>query len=374
MRPVSDAFLRAVRGSHAMSARARVCAPGQTGTDPTGTVIPIFGGSVELDATADVRSTLDMTTDGTDAWPSRDNLLLAPYGNELFIERGVQFGGGTTEWCSLGYFRIENIGQDNPPDGPIKVQASDRMVLIVEADLTSPRQYTASQTFGAVVDDLVLDVAPWATIEWDDATDVRTIGRDLLVEQKRFEALRDLITSAGKVMWWDHRGVLVIKSPPDPTQPVYEVTHGRDGVLVSMARELTRDGVHNGWVVTGEGADTDSPIRAVVVDSNPRSPTFWHGSFGQVPGFHSSPAVTDPASAQQTAAALLSTSLGLPYSVDFGTIPNPALEPYDPIRVSYSDKHGRELHIVDSLSVPLTADGVMTGATREQTLVIGGLL
>ena len=58
MRPVSERFLRTVRGSHTMTARARVVVPGQTGTDPTGTVIPILGGDVQLNGRADVRSAL----------------------------------------------------------------------------------------------------------------------------------------------------------------------------------------------------------------------------------------------------------------------------------------------------------------------------
>src|SRR5690606_27376655 len=183
MRPVSERFLRALRGSHGMSARARVVAPGQTGTDPDGTEVGIIDGAVELDATADVRSTLELTTPGRGMWPSRDNQLLAPYGNELFVERGVQFGGGVTEWCSLGYHRIYGIEQDDPPDGPIRIAASDRMSAIVDARLTEPRQLAASMTYGQAVSSLVHEVLPWAQIEWDDNTSNRALGRTVLVEE-----------------------------------------------------------------------------------------------------------------------------------------------------------------------------------------------
>lgn len=372
MRPVSERFLRAVRGSHQMAARARVVAPGQTGTDPDGTEVPIFGGSVRLDSAADVRSLLDLTTDGARRFPSRSNRLLAPYSPEIFVERGVVFGGGSTEWVSLGYHRIDTPTQKTVPDGAILLACSDRMANIVDADLTAPRQYQSAQTFGAVVDDLVLDVLPSALVEWDDSTSAQAIGRDLLVERKRYEALRDLVTSVGKVAYFDHRGILVIKSPPDPGSPTYDVTHGKNGVLVEMSRELTRVGVHNGWVVTGESADSTSPVRAVVVDNNPDSPTYWYGDFGKVPGFFTSPVATNEATALDAAASLLRQSIGLPYRVDFGLIPNPALEPLDPIRVSYSDKDGREKHVIETLVIPLTADVAMAGRTREQTVVIIG--
>src|SRR5690606_3912663 len=162
----------------------------------------------------------------------------------------------------------------------------------------------------------------------------------------------------------------VIRTPPDPEQPVWDVTHGRDGVLVSMARELSRDGVYNAVGARGEGADTEVPIQAVVVDSDPRSPTYWHGPFGKVPRFYSSPLITDVAQAASAAASLLRKSLGLPYGVSFGTIVNPALEPFDPIRVTYPGRVER--HIVETLTIPLTAGAAMTGTTREQTLTIIG--
>lgn len=372
MRPVSDQFLRAVRGSHGFNARARVCTTFQTGTAPTGTTIPIFGGDVQMDAGADIRSTVDLTTDGTNMWPSRGNTLLAPYGNEVFIERGVQFGGGTTEWCSLGYFRIDAPEQDQAPDGPIQLAGSDRMAGIVDARLTAPRQYTASQTFGAVVNDLVLDVYPLATIEWDDTTSAQTIGRDILAEQDRYAVLKDLVTSVGKVAYWDHRGVLVIRTPPDALTPVWDITHGRDGVLVSMGRELSRDGVYNAVVAEGEGADTANPVRAVAIDNDPRSPTWWYGTFGKAPRFYSSPFITTNDQAQRAATNMLRENLGLPYSVSFGAVPNPALEVRDPARISYSDRHGAEIHVIQTLTVPLTADTTMSGTTKEKTLVIVG--
>src|SRR5690606_39371279 len=59
--------------------------------------------------------------------------------------------------------------------------------------------------------------------------------------------------------------------------------------------------------------------------------------FGQVPRFYASPLITDVAQAKSAAASLLKRSLGLPYSVSFGTIVNPALEPLDPIRITYPE-------------------------------------
>lgn len=334
MRPVSDRFLTALRGSHAGPVQAFVVAPGQTGTSPDGTEIPVIGGDVELDAKADVRSTLELFTDGTGTFPDNAEDDLAPFGNEIFVRRGVGFGGGSVEWVSLGYFRINSAEQDDAPDGPIRISGQDRMSGIIEARLLAPVQYGPLDTYGEVVEELVVEVFPWATILWDDATDTDPLGRSVLAEEDRYAFLHDLITSLGKIWYWDHRGILVIKELPDPEDVVWEVNAGADGVLVHMARDLSRDGVYNAVVAVGEALDTTAPPRGVAVDDNPDSPTYWEGAFGKVPRFYSSPFITTDAQALAAAGSILRQNLGLPYNVEFGQVPNPALEPHDPVAVN----------------------------------------
>lgn len=334
MRPVSDAFLATLRGSHKAVFEAYVVAPGQTGTAPTGTLVPIIDGDVQIDAKASVRSTLDLTTDGTGTFPDQASDLFAPYGNEIFVRRGIEFGGGRVEWVSLGYFRINSVEQDDAPNGPIRIAAQDRMAGLIEARLLGPVHVAAVQTYGAVVAQLVHEVYPWATIEWDDVTETDPIGRSVIAEEDRFEFLDDLITSVGKIWYWDHRGVLVIKNIPDPDDVVWEVNAGAGGVLVELSRDLSREGVYNAVVASGEALDTVAPPRGVAVDDNPDSPTYFSGPFGPVPRFYSSPFITTNAQAATAAASLLRQNLGLPYNVDFRQVPNPALEPYDAVAVN----------------------------------------
>jgi hypothetical protein len=335
VRPVSDRFLAALRGSHAGPVEAYVVAPGQTGTAPTGTLIPVIDGDVRVDAKAKVRSTLTLSTDGVGTFPDQAGDLFAPYGNEIFVRRGVGFGGGSVEWVSLGYFRIDSVEQDDAPDGPLRIAAQDRMAGLVEARLLAPVQFGPTATYGTVVDQLVTEVYPWAVIDWDDATDTDPIARTVIAEQERFDFLDDLITALGKIWFWDHRGRLVVKNLPDPEDVVWEVNAGAGGVLVELSRDLSREGVHNAVVASGEALDTATPPRAVAVDNNPASPTYWHGPFGKVPRFYSSPFITNGVRAAATAASMLRKALGLPYNVDFRQVPNPALEPYDAVAVNH---------------------------------------
>lgn len=376
MRPVSDAFLGSLRGSHKAVSEAYVVSPGQTGVTPTGTEITILDGDVQLDATASIRSTLDLATDGTNMFPDNALDLLAPYGNEIFVRRGIEFGTGAVEWVSLGYFRIQAVEQEQAPNGPIQISAQDRMSGIVEGRLINPVQYATTDTYGDIVSGLVTEIYPWATIEWDDATDTDATGRSLIAEEDRFQFLDDLVKSVGKIWFWDYRGILVIKDPPDETASVWRVNAGEDGVLVALNRELSREGVYNGVVAYGEALDTETPARAVAVDNNPDSPTYWSGDFGKVPRFYSSPFITTDDQALSAATSLLKQNLGLPYSVDFNVIPNPALEPYDPVAINFTRRGNNlnydEIHVLDRITVPLTSDQTMKAETREQTLVIIG--
>src|SRR5690606_18295990 len=91
MRPVSPRFLAALRGSHTSRYRVRVLTTFQTGTDPSGTELDILTGSVTLDGTANERGSLDLTLDSQagQRWPANQFGILTPFGNELFVERGI---------------------------------------------------------------------------------------------------------------------------------------------------------------------------------------------------------------------------------------------------------------------------------------------
>lgn len=364
---MSVSLQRALSGSHTAVFEAVVVEDYQTGGEPGGTTVPILAGDVRLDGTAEVRGTLDLTTAGP--FPRGNDLLLAPYGNEVFVRRGIDLGD-RVEWVPLGYYRIGAAEQDDVPDGPIHVPGADRMAGIKDADFLAPRQFAAERTIGSVVHELVREVYPNAAIVWDDDTAQQQLGRVLVVEESRYEGLLDVVTSRGKICYFDGAGVLQIRTAPDPSEPVWEVTEGAGGVLVQASRRLTREGVYNGVVAIGEGADTDTPARAVVVDRNPRSATFWGGRFGQIPRFYSSPVITTDAQADAAARSILSRSIGFPYSVDFTAVPHPGLEPHHAVRVRHAA--GRDVHVIQAVTIPLTVAAALTATTKEQTLIALG--
>lgn len=167
MRPVSNSFLNTVRGPHKAIFRARVCEPGKTGVDPDGTEIPITSGDVGFDVNSDINATCDFKTNL--GWE-----YIKPYGQEVYLERGVMYGNGVKEYVGLGYFRVNVVEQDRVRKGAPKVQGGllritgeDRKANLRDARLLAPVVFGSGSSVGSVIDFLVQDVMPSAVMIYD---------------------------------------------------------------------------------------------------------------------------------------------------------------------------------------------------------------
>jgi hypothetical protein len=364
-------FASIITGSHTARFRATLVEGFQTGSDPSGLVMRVVDGNVEYDASADIRSTGGVTV--AEAWPNARDLSLAPYGTEVFLARGVETGAAGTLWAPMGYYRISKTTQSDAARGPLALDLDDRMATIIDSRFLAPRQWLTGTLVGDIVDEVILEVYPDAVIVWDDDSDESQLGRALIAEESRLEVLKTLANGLGKIFYWDELGQLVFKTIPSETDIIWTVKAGPDGVMVNANRSISRDGVYNAVVVTGEGADDLVPVRAVAINAQESSPTYFYGQFGQVPRFYSSSFITTQSQAQNAAVNLLRQSLGAPYDVGLSAVPNPAVRPYDVIRVVYNDGT-REVHIVDRAKISLDVDSSITIATRQSTIIHVGVL
>lgn len=341
MRPVTNSFLSALRGSHTMASRCTLVAPGQTGTSPTGISIPgvdlagrlpILTGDVTTDMTADVQSTLDLTTRYT--WPKNPTDPGTPYGQEIYVERGVEYGIGTQELVGLGYFRIDKVEQERVPNGAIRITASDRMAMVRDARNTAPVQFGAGASVGSVIDYVVGQAVPGLVTVYDFSAYTTLLGTDHILDEDRLGFVQDLLAAYGKYGYFDYAGRFQVKSVPDLTKasPVWEINSGARGVLVSMQR----------------------------------SPTWVGGPFGLVPTVYSSAFMTTVDQCRAAATAKLAKVTGLPYAVSLGSVPNPALEGWDVVTVSYPGNS--EVHIIDRVTYGLAPEDSMGIDTRKQYL------
>jgi hypothetical protein len=375
MRPVSDSFLAALRGSHTLATRCTLVAPGQTGTAPTGIAIPgvdalgrlpVVAGDVTTDMSADVQSTVELTT--VFPWPSRPGDPGTPYGQEIYVERGVEYGTGTREFVGLGYFRIDKIEQQSVPDGAIRISGSDRMAMVRDARNTAPVQFSAAASVGSVIDYVVGQAVPGLVTVYDFDAYTTLLGADHVLDEDRLGFVQDLLAAYGKYGYFDFAGRLVVKSIPDLTKasPVWDINSGAYGVLVDMQRSISRDAVYNIVVARGEPVGELPPVQAIAQDDNPASPTYVDGPFGLVPTIYSSAFMTTADQCFAAAAAKLAKVVGLPYVVSLGSIPNPALEGWDVVGVSYPGI--AETHIIDRITYGLAPADSMGIDTRKQYL------
>jgi hypothetical protein len=359
-------FAGLVSGSHTARFRAINTTLFQTGEDPQGVELTIVNGSVQLDGTADIRGTGSISV--VDEWPRGQNRRLAVFGSEVFIARGVETGAGEVLWAPLGYFRINETSQADAAEGPLTLDLQDRMATIIDSRFLEPRQWLQGTLVGDIVTEVVTEVYPLAVIEWDDDSNLSQLGRSLIVEESRLDVLSTLANGLGKIFYFNGEGILRFETAPDEDTPLWTVNAGPGGVMVRSNRSISRDGVYNALVVTGEGPDELPPVRAVAYDAQESSPTYFFGPFGKVPRFYSSSFITTATQAQNAAHNLLIRSLGASYDVGLSAVPNPALKPYDPIRVVYND-YNREMHIIERVTIPLNVESVMSAATRQSTVV-----
>ncbi len=363
-------FAGLVSGSHTARFRAVVTSLFQTGDDPEGTDLELISGSIELNATADIRGT--GSVDVVAAWPRAQQLDLAVYGSEVFLARGIETGADSVLWAPLGYYRIEQTSQADAAKGPLKLDLQDRMATIIDSRFLEPRQWLQETEVGDIITEVVTEVYPDAVIQYDDDSNLSQLGRSLIAEESRYAVLETLADGLGKVFYFNGEGILVFETAPDEQTPIWTVGAGSGGVMVNADRSISRDGVYNALVVTGEGPDELPPVRAVAYDAQESSPTFFGGPFGRIPRFYSSPFITTASQAQSAAEKLLRQSLGTSYDVGLSAVPNPALKPYDPIQVVYND-YNRENHVIERVTIPLDVTTAMRAATRQSVVVFVGV-
>lgn len=386
---VSDDFLRGLRSPHKAITRVDVKRGGVT----IARDVPIAGGSVLVDASSAVRRTCTVTLHDPALNPGSDaGAVLTPFGTVLHVYRGMEYPGGVTEWCPLGVFRIDAV--DVAASGAIVVQGSDYSATVAEARFLAPEKSTNVRTRDEI-QRLLYAVDPTFTLTdfspQAETADIEFIGPDRIPmrrnengilepatqydrtpyvpasvwELDRAAAIDELATSVGADVYFDQYGHAVIVRAPAITDPVaWTVDAGEAGVLVDYSRRTSRERTYNAVVATGERTDDVPPVRAVISDDDPLSPTQYGGPFGKVPRFYSSPLLNSVSAAGAAARKILDRTRALNRQTQLTCVPNPALDAGDVISIVFADRTS-ERHIVDGLDVPLDTEAAMTVTTRS---------
>ncbi|MGW0780308.1 DUF5047 domain-containing protein [Streptomyces sp. NPDC002913] len=350
MYPVSDRFLAALAQSRGVAAQVQLLR-----TDGTVVDLPHTDGSVQVDRGATIRRTCTVTSADVSLIPTSPADELAVYGARLRISCGIDFGDRTTELVPLGVFRLDEVGGD-PVMGPVTLTGKAIECIVADDRFTQP--YRAVGTVVGAITALIVRSVPDAEIVSliaDTAIGPRTWD----IEGDPWAAVQEIAAAGGAECYTSADGTFVISALPDlsTATPVWTVAAGEGGVYIKGSRSMTSAGVFNGVLARGEGAETNSaPASYLAVDDDPGSPTYWSGPFGHRPMFYSSATIVSPGSAQAAAELKLRAAKAPNAQGDFSSLPNPALEPGDVLRVVHPDGL-KELHQVASFTVPLRPGG-----------------
>lgn len=363
MYPVSDRFLPTLAESHAPVTEVVLFR-----TDDRIEHLEHVGGSVTVDRGSQTRRTCTVTVADLSLIPRTPADKVSTYGAQLRLARGVRYSDGATELVPLGVFRIDEVGGDID-EGPVTISGKSLECIIADDRFTAPYRATgnAVSSITALIQRSIPDAQIVSTVAG------ATVGaRTWDIEGDPWAAILELGAAIGAEVYCDAGGTFVIAELPDllTATPVWEAAAGEGGVYVSASRSMSADGVYNGVLARGEGTESGTaPVSDLVVDNDPGSETYWSGPFGRRPMFYSSSTLTTTGQCTAAASLLLQSAKAPNASADISTLPNPALEPGDVIRVVYPDG-SRELHQVASFSVPLEVGGafaIQTISAKEGT-------
>ncbi|MEU1200120.1 DUF5047 domain-containing protein [Streptomyces sp. NPDC005813] len=351
-------FLQTLSTSHVMLSRVDAYYAGQL----VASDLPIADGAVTVDRGSKTRRSLSLSIADPKWLPWKATDPLAAYGQQLVVSRGIRFSNGAEEWVPLGTFRINEPSGD-VHFGPVSITGTTAESSIIDDKFQAPvttRGYTGCvDAITALIrqtlpDSVIVNQTAGArnpacaVATWDAGAD-------------RWDAVSKIALAMQAEIYVDAQNRFVIRDLPDIVNGavVWDIAEGEGGNLISSARSMPRTAVFNGVVASGENtASGSAPVSGIAVDNNPSSPTRWGGPFGKVTKTISSALWVSSADCLAAAGYALFDAIAPNVQTSLSSLPNPALEGNDIIRLSHVGR--KERYLVQSLTIPLTADGAFS--------------
>lgn len=278
-------------------------------TYPTATTmhdrIDVVSWSVTEDATLGARSA-DFTVAAQDEalLPRSLDGVLAPYGSEVHIQSGVDFGPELgTRLVSEGWFRIDSAKdrewREHFPETDewalhgvvVDCRATDRQRVLLDARFETETTATSGSTVMQAIAALCRDLTPVAT---QHAVSDAPMGRIVFEDNDRVQAIDTLAARINARAVFNRDGQLRLVPRTAGTG------HWRvpQWTLIDVQREMNADTFYNAVISTGRNPDTQEEYRARRVEtSGPARYRTGH----KVPYFHHSPLLTTQAATNAAA-------------------------------------------------------------------------
>lgn len=371
----TDPFYRTILGrGHRQYARVEVWSglgqplaafiPAQRGGEPEGGLC-FYNGTVSATLNSRVTRTLQMTVP-FDLYPRAATDLLAPFGNEIRVFRGVMLPDGSDRYVwPVFRGRIRDVAKSKR-SGTTTVACSDRAADVTDAEFVSPQN---SQPINAVYAEfvrLIRDALPDA--EFGTSDSFSTPVKPLTWELNRSAALDEMATAAAALWYALADGSFVMRVLPwtQAAAPVLTLTDAPGGTVTDWTATRSRDAIYNVVTVTGERLNGEAPVYATQSDTNLASPTYVNGGFGVRSLLRRLQTPSTQGGAQGAAATLLANSVAPVEAWTVYAVPDAAMELGDVLILQLDDRE--VIQVVSGLTMPLDLTGEMIMSTRSLVL------
>lgn len=354
MQPVTSRFLKEIQGSHTVYSYVVATSP----NNQSRPLAVTSGSSVTVDGTAQIRryATINLVDPTGDI----EDILAIP-GTEIRPYRGVKYSDGTTEVCPLGVLRISTVQLVDSIGGSriIQVQAYDRSRTVIRDQFTVPYIVPSGTNIidaiqailGRTFDDLEYDSI--------STTLVTTAPKMYDAQSDPWKACVELAQSIGCDIYFDPIGHVTIAPPVDIDSlpaPDFSYVEGSGCTMLDIQKTYTDEPGFNGVVLVGESVgDEVPPVMSLQWDTEPTSPTYHLGPYGEVPYFIQDSNIKTQTDADNAALAILKGLLGFSVQLVIDSIFNPALDAGDIVKVVRARSNINDLYVIDGISQPLSA-------------------
>jgi hypothetical protein len=302
---------------------------------PSGDMIDVLveSGTVTLSGRNRGRTRGDVTlidTDGT-LWDPTGVNGASPYGG--WVEICASLGG---QECFVGSGLILDVQRERP-GGTIGVAFVDYGAAVGWDNWFWPVGYSTADPMQGVMETLFESCHLTGTVI-DPGVPANVAGT-FIEESSRESAVQHLCTDANIVAWVDeHRRLRLQPEPVTAAMPaVYTLSDGKSGTVTRESYGLSRDGVPNYVVVTGERPQdgANPPIGSAFVTTGLFD---YNGPYGRVLEVNNRPVLTTNTACDQAAATILAKEGRLQRDMTVDAVAHPCLEPGDRIDLHSGDR------------------------------------
>lgn len=293
-----------------------------------------------------------------------DNPLLPPYKNVLSDWEAIKLGWFTVSDCQITRYGDALVYEVTAQDRGWRLDNNPWRIAYVQDPATVT---TAVAMIKAIVSDRAKGFTPTFDVLTASTYVPPTVMNWDRTTPPWSGAVQTLATSAQLEVFFDWRGVCVIRDVVDPLNavPVALYSKTSEVLLQPPSRAIPGNEIYNGVVVRGTAGWLLFPIVGEAWDEDPASPTWRLGQFGERPKNIDNAMVSTDAAANAIAATEYGKIKGVWEDLSFSVMPNASLEVGDVIRIDDSVLGIQQKVAIEQRVLPLVR-GAMTAQARRR--------